>query len=156
MGGQEPIFAVGRLAPRGPLIAVRRTAAGYEVEWTGPGESAPRSRRSADRRVLLAAALAFVEDLLASPPAELEATHRDLADLVRWLAASEQVPEIADLLRRALDAIDDGLDPDTVSSRLGEALRATSRLGAGQDDRDAIEQAEVLDLLARDYRSGEA
>lgn len=70
---------------------------------------------------LAAAALVFFLAALDDPPTELEATHADVADLVRSLAA-ETTGSGTDAAREAVDAIDDGLAADAVALRLQRLL----------------------------------
>jgi hypothetical protein len=65
----------------------------------------------------------------------MEATHADVSDLVRWVAARADDEPTRRLLSEAVDAIDDGLGEDEVIGRLVAASR-TPR-----------EQADPLDLL---------
>jgi hypothetical protein len=72
-------------------------------------------RDAAEARAgLAAAASAYFLASLDPPPPDLEATHADVAALVRSLAAD---PE-------AIDAIDDGLPGDAVALRLATLLPA--------------------------------
>jgi hypothetical protein len=92
--------------------------------------------RLADPDLLLALAIAYFEEAFEDAPAELEATHADLSELVRHIASGEQDVARRRLLDEAVDAIDDGLAGDAVANRLSAA-----RPGA------ADEQVEPVDLL---------
>jgi hypothetical protein len=135
------LSAIGALPNDGTWVGLSRDHRGYRLAFGPPGASVLLA--DASRQELLALAIAYFEDDLEDPPPDLEATQRDMGDLCRWLADSELRPEIASLLREAVDAIDDGLAADVTVGRLNDALRA--------DERN--EQADVLDLLVRRYRS---
>mgnify|MGYP006162025839 CR=1 FL=1 len=90
----------------------------------------------ADDDLLLALAIVYFEDVLEDPPPDIEATHADLSDLVRAVAARADRPERRRLLDEAVDSIDDGLAVDEVIGRLSTARRGTGK-----------EQADPLDLL---------
>jgi hypothetical protein len=78
--------------------------------------------RPATRDDLLLAVLAYFSEGLEVPPAELEATHGDVATVIRWLAEREPDARRRGALRDAIDAIDDGLAVDEVMTRLAMAL----------------------------------
>ncbi len=140
----EPwVSAIGRFEADGAWVGFRPTADGYELvfgEADGSRRVAPASRPE-----LLAAAIAYFEEALQDPPAELEATQHDLGTLLRWLHASEPDPPLAGLLLQALDGIDDGLAGDVLVARLSGALTAS-----GIPDEQA---ADAVDLLVERYRA---
>lgn len=80
----------------------------------------PTNDPGAERAALVAVAIAFFLAVLDDPPVELEATHADVAELVRSLA-SGNIPDAA-AAWEALDAIDDGLPADAVALRLQRLL----------------------------------
>jgi hypothetical protein len=135
-------FAIGRLQPGGAWIGLRRTDAGYDLVFgraDGSLLSAPAS--AAD---LLAVAIGYFEESVDDAPPELEATHHDLALLLRSLHDAESQPARARLLLEAIEGIDDGLAGDVMVSRLSAAYEAC---------RTANEQADPIDLLADRYRA---
>jgi hypothetical protein len=78
------------------------------------------------RRDALLAAMAYFEGESSPPPPELEATQRDVAELLRAMLRGE--PGKDDPARRALqealDAVDDGLPADAVLDSLQRAVGA--------------------------------
>jgi hypothetical protein len=91
----------------------------------GPALEDPTTDPADVRAGLVAAAIAFFLAVLDDPPVELEATHADVAGLVRSLATSPTASESdAERLatREAVDAIDDGLPADAVALRLQRLL----------------------------------
>ena len=90
----------------------------------------------ADADVLLALAIAYFEEALDSAPPDLEATHADMADLVRFVAAGDEDPARRARLAEAIDAIDDGLAGEAVA-------RLLTKSRPGTPD----EQADPVDLL---------
>jgi hypothetical protein len=91
----------------------------------GPALEDPATDPAAVRAGLVAAAITFFLAVLDDPPVELEATHADVAGLVRSLATSPTATESdAERLatREAVDAIDDGLPADAVALRLQRLL----------------------------------
>lgn len=113
--------AVGRLAPDGPWIGFAPALDDtYVLVIGGAGVS---RREPADADDLLSLALAYFEDGLDAPPEELAATHADIGALVRHLAEVETDASRRASLTEAVDAIDDGLAPDVVVSRLVACLR---------------------------------
>ncbi|HSM38558.1 MAG TPA: hypothetical protein VK838_04430, partial [Candidatus Limnocylindrales bacterium] len=90
----------------------------------------------ADDDLLLALAIAYFEDAMDDPPPDIEATHADLSDLVRSVAAGSRTAERRRLLDEAVDAIDDGLAVDALVNRLNAAIGPQSE-----------EQADPVDLL---------
>ncbi|MGH2358151.1 MAG: hypothetical protein ACRDGJ_09085 [Candidatus Limnocylindria bacterium] len=117
--------AVGRLAPDGDWVGLRRRRDRYDLV-VGRAGLILTARRATPDEVLLTA-LVYFSQALQAPPPEAEATHADMADAVRWLAEHETDASRAELLRRAVDAIDDGLAGDEVMSRLAAALPAAWR-----------------------------
>ena len=99
--------------------------------------------RPATRDDLLLAVLAYFSEGLEAPPAELEATHADVATVVRWLAEREPDAKRLGALRDAIDAIDDGLAVDEVMTRLAVALPPELR-----DDPSAALRERATRLLA--------
>jgi hypothetical protein len=125
--------AIGRIHPDGPWIGFQATSAGYRFMVGMP--SGARTRE-ADIDLLLAVAIAYFEEAFEGAPPEMEATHEDVSELVRHVAAREADPGRKRLLDEAVDAIDDGLAGDAVASRLSAARPVT-----------ADEQADAVDLL---------
>lgn len=72
----------------------------------------------AQRRALIALAMAHFEDQLDEPPTAEGPTHQDLAELVRWLAGTAADPDWSRCAGLALDAIEDGLPGDAVALSL--------------------------------------
>ncbi|HET6745424.1 MAG TPA: hypothetical protein VFH90_06185 [Candidatus Limnocylindria bacterium] len=125
--------AIGRIGPDGPWIGFQAAAPGYRlVVGTGSGVRS----READADLLLALAIAYFEEAFDDAPPEVEATHADLGELVRHVAAQERDGARTRLLSEAVDAIDDGLAGDAVANRLNAARSGT-----------ADEQADPVDLL---------
>jgi hypothetical protein len=142
MVADASVFAIGRLEPEGAWIGVQRVDAGYELAFGEPDGrllTAPASVAE-----LLAVAIGYFEESVDDAPPELEATHHDLALLLRFVYDSEHDPARARLLLEALEGIDDGLAGDVMVSRLSRAFEAC---------RTAGEQAGPLDLLAGRYRA---
>lgn len=137
-----PVVAIGRMGPRGPWVGFVKDAAGFHLAVAQPGEAAAVSPAGGANRVaeLLAAAIVYFEEALDPPPPELEATQADLAELLAWMATQTDTSR-KQLVREALDAIDDGLAGDAVVARLSEAGR---RLGG-----KTVEQADAIDLLTQ-------
>jgi len=137
-----PVVAIGRIGPRGPWVGFARDAAGFHLAVAHSGEPTAISPAGGANRIaeLLAAAIVYFEEALDPPPPELEATQADLAELLAWMAAETDTGR-KQLVREALDAIDDGLAGDAVVARLSEARRGL----AGK----AVEQADAIDLLAQ-------
>lgn len=141
---RRPAVAVGRLSPGGPWVGFASVDGGYTLAF-GDGLTERHATGGATaRRDLLCAALVYFDDGEA-PPDGLQATHGDVADLVRWLAATAPDEATRRLLRAAVDAIDDGLATDAVMLCLEEAATASG-------SRTAREQAEPIDLLVERYR----
>jgi hypothetical protein len=100
-----PVRAIGRL-PDGPLVGIEPAGEGYRLAFG-----------LADGTWLAGAAAYFLASL-DDPPADLEATHADLARVVESLAPSLTSPEERATASQALDAVDDGLPADAVALRL--------------------------------------
>lgn len=115
---------VGLLSAGGPWFGYRSSAEGPRLAFleadgsvrVPPGE--PEDRR----RELLAVAIAYFEEASGAVPPELEATHGDVAEAVRWLAEREEDAGRREALSRAVDALDDGLGSEAVTGLLREAL----------------------------------
>ncbi|MGI8871430.1 MAG: hypothetical protein ACR2KI_02385 [Candidatus Limnocylindria bacterium] len=127
--------AIGRLPGGGPWVGFRAGAgggsAGYRLVFGANRGSLPsRATGPLQRSELLNAAIAHFEEALDDAPPELEATHADLAGLVRWLCATERDPDRAASLAEAVDAIDDGLAGEVVVAR----LQAASPAGISRGD----------------------
>jgi hypothetical protein len=140
-----PVVAIGRIGARGPWVGFVRDAAGFHLAVAQPGEATAVSPARGANRIaeLLAVAIVYFEEALDPPPPELEATQADLAELLAWMATETDTGR-NQLVREALDAIDDGLAGDAVVARLSEARRWR--------DGKAIEQADAIDLLAQRVR----
>lgn len=140
------VVAVGSLAtPRAGWVGFVRRADGYHLACgaeTGAVRVSP-SEGGARTDELLLLAMAYFEEAVASPPAQLEATQADLGGLLRWLAGNEADGPRRVMLAQALDAVDDGLAGDAVVGRLAEA-----RAGAAGNTDPTSEQADLVDLLA--------
>ena len=122
----EPAVAIGRLAPDGAdWVGIRQRQGRYDLVIGHDGLIVATRRASPEEIVL--AALVYFAQVLEPPPAEVEATHEDVANAVRRLAAREDDPRRASLLTEAIDAIDDGLAADEVMNRLAAALPADWR-----------------------------
>jgi hypothetical protein len=141
VAAEASVFAIGRLEPDGPWIGLRRSQPGYELVF-GAGDGLLTTRATpAD---LLAVAIGYFEESVDDAPPELEATHRDLASVLRFVHDEESDPRRAQLLLEALEGIDDGLAGDVMVSRLVRAYDAC---------RTPNEQAAPLDLLVERYRA---
>lgn len=132
--------AIGRLEGGGPWIGFARQAGRYRLA-VGDHDGEGLRTAEADDDLLLALAIVYFEDVLEDPPPDIEATHADLSDLVRAVAAGAVAAGADDLERRrlldeAVDSIDDGLAVDEVIGRLSAARRWAAK-----------EQADPLDLL---------
>ncbi len=139
-----PACAVGMLGPRGESwVGFAPSLAGGYALVVGGADGVRRG--PADPELLLALAIAYFEEALAPPPDELAATHADIAALVRHLAASEPDPARRRQLADAVDAVDDGLAPDVVISRVVTALR-----GAWVDDPIGYLVARAIELAGDD------
>ena len=122
----EPVRAIGRL-PDGPLVGIGPSADGYRLAfglpdgtWLPDPTTDPLERRSG----LVAGAIAFFLASLDDPPADLEATHADLARVVEGLAPGLSEDAERAILSQVLDAVDDGLPADAVALRLLPLLPA--------------------------------
>jgi hypothetical protein len=150
-GPAASICAIGRLSPDGPWVGLRRAPSGWSLVFGDP-DGALRRARGVDpavaRERLIAAAAAYFAESLTDPPPDLEATHADLADLLRWLAAAEASPRASARAAEALDAIDDGLAGDAVVS-----LLAGYAAEYGNRSVKVEEQADPVDLLLEAYRA---
>jgi len=137
-----PVVAIGRIGTRGQWVGFVRDAAGFHLAVAQPGEATVVSPARGANRIaeLLAVAIVYFEEALDPPPPELEATQSDLAELLAWMTTKTDTGR-NQLVREALDAIDDGLAGDAVVARLSDASRGL----AGK----AIEQADAIDLLAQ-------
>ncbi len=133
MRGAE-INAIGRLGDAAaPWFGIARepaddrSAGAYTLvfgEANGAVVSAP-SESADPQRGLILALIAFFEGEARDPPPELEMTHWDAAEAVRWLASHAGAETArATALRDAADAIDDGLPTDVVTGHLYRALEA--------------------------------
>lgn len=125
--------AIGRISLDGPWIGFLGSDPGYRLVV---GSGLDVRSREADADLLLALAIAYFEEAFEDAPPELEATHADLGELVRHVAALEGDGARKLLLGEAVDAIDDGLAGDAVANRLNAARSGT-----------ADEQADPVDLL---------
>jgi hypothetical protein len=129
----EGARAIGRWRPDGPWVGFQADPDGYRL-CVGAGDDLVCEEADAD--ALLGLAITYFEEVLEGAPPDLEATHGDLSELVRFVAAREGDPARRALLAEAVDAIDDGLAGDAVAGRL-----AACRAGT------ANEQADAVDLL---------
>jgi hypothetical protein len=120
----ERLRAIGRLGGRGDWFGYRFEADGPRLVFgntQGVVRTPPAARRER-RRDVATAAIAYFEELAASPPPELEATPVDLAEAVRWLVDIETDAPRRKRLVEAAEAIDDGLAGESVSGLLRDAL----------------------------------
>ena len=115
-----PVRALG-LLPDGPLVGIQPAGDGFRLAfglpdgtWLADPATDPPERRTG----LVASAIAFFLASLDDPPADLEATHADLARVVESLTPSLTTPEERGTVSQALDAVDDGLPADAVALRL--------------------------------------
>ena len=151
------VCAVGRLGDQAePWFGIADTPTGHRLVFGMPGGrlTYPTGDGDGERecRDLLLSVAAFFEGEAGDPPPELEATHSDTAAALRWLvstvADADDSPRL-DALRRALDAIDDGMPPDVVVGYLYKAMGAVSL-----DERPRPGFSTLEELLER-YRSVE-
>ena len=142
MAADASVFANGHLAAGDAWIGLRRTVAGYDLVFGRPDGTLLRAPASGGE--LLAVAIGYFEESLEDPPADLEATHHDLAQLLRFIHGGVSDPDRARLLLDALEGIDDGLAGDVMVDRLSRAYEAC---------RTPDEQAAPLDLLVERYRA---
>jgi hypothetical protein len=137
--------AIGRLEPGGPWVGfVRAADGGYRLAFGDAAEAANMAARDPARRAdVLAVAIAYFAEVFTDAPAELEATQRDIGDLVRWLTATAPDAAQGRQLQEALDGIDDGLAADVLIERLSAALAAA----------DPDRPADAVSRLRETYRS---
>ena len=125
--------AIGRWRAGGPWIGFQAGPDSYRL---CVGADDRLLSEEADADALLSLAIAYFEEALEAAPPDLEATHADLSELVRFVAAHETDQARRARLAEAIDAIDDGLAGDAVARRLA-ACRSGLR----------TEQADAVDLL---------
>lgn len=143
---EPPPSVIGRLFPEGPWVGFARGADGYAVAFgdlDGGLRLAPAPTRPELREDLLAIAICYFDEAFGDAPPDLEATHAEIGDLLRWLAETESDPACAPMLREAADAVDDGLPADVVIARLA---------AAGGHRADAGAPAEPIARLTERYR----
>lgn len=125
--------AIGRWRAGGPWIGFLAGPGSYRL---CVGADDRLLSEEADADALLSLAIAYFEEALEAAPPDLEATHGDLSELVRFVAARETDPVRRAGLGEAIDAIDDGLAGDAVARRLAACRRGMKN-----------EQADPVDLL---------
>jgi hypothetical protein len=125
-------------------VGFQATDGGYALA-IGDERGVVLADASAD--ILLALAIAHFEEALDDAPPELEATHADLADLVRHVAARASDPQAVRLLAEAVDAIDDGLGGEAVATRLAAARQGGTLPGTLPGTPN--ERADPVDMLVR-------
>ena len=138
--------AIGRLFIHGPWVGFARGSDGYAPAFgdaQGGVRLAPAASRAELRDDLLAIAICFFDEAFGDAPADLEATHAEIGEMLRWLVESEPDPAFARLLHEAADAVDDGLPGDVVIARLA---------AAGGHETDAGAPAEPIARLTERYR----
>lgn len=135
------VFAIGRLEAGGAWVGLARAEEAYRLIF-GTDASAEVSV-PASRAELLAVAIGYFEESVDDAPPELEATHHDIAQLLRWLRGTAE-PAHGRLLLDVVEGIDDGVAGDVMVQRLSRAYDAC---------RTANEQAAPLDLLVERYRA---
>jgi len=141
----EPVRAIGRLTPRGPLVGIQPATDRYRLAFGLPDGSwltDPTTEPGEWRAGLVAAAIAFFLASLADPPAELEATQADMASLLSSLASGLTRGDQQAMAGYALDAVDDGLPADAV------VLRLLPLLPSGEDDGVEILRARYARITA--------
>lgn len=138
----EGARAIGRIEADGPWVGFGYRAGACRVVVGADDEVRDGP---ADADLLLAIAIAYFAEALDEPPPDLEATQSDLSALVRYLVSVETEPGRRELLREAIDAIDDGLAGDAVAERL-EAARSPRD--------DAIDPVELVSRKAREIAAG--
>jgi hypothetical protein len=112
--------AVGRIGPDGPWVGFApSTEDGYAL---AVGAEPRTVQVPAEWDDLLSLAIAYFEDALDPPPEDLAATHADIGNVVRHLAAVDEAADRSPSLREAVDAVDDGLAADVVVGRLTACL----------------------------------
>ena len=110
---------VGRLGDDGPWLGFAPSLDdGYLLVAT---DGMVTHRMPATPDDLLSLAVAYFEDVLGEPPEDLAATHADIGALVRHVAQRADAGRHG-RLAEAVDAIDDGLDGDTVIAALSRCL----------------------------------
>lgn len=138
--------AIGRLSTHGPWVGFARGTDGYALAFGGPDDGvrlAPAPSRAELREDLLAIAICYFDEAFGDAPADLETTHAEIGEMLRWLVESEPDPACARLLDEAADAVDDGLPADVVIARLA---------AAGGHGTDAGAPAEPITRLTKRYR----
>lgn len=130
-------FGIARVKSPRSLEEPERPA--YSLVFGEPG-GVTRVPAGAGPRGVLLALIAFFEGEAPEPPPELEMTQGEAADAVRSLAAGAADEDFGAPLREALDAIDDGLPADVVTSFLYRSLEATPAggLAAGATPIDEV------------------
>ena len=119
----EGVRAIGRPEKDGPWIGFGKRGGAYRLVV---GTETQLEDQAAGTDLLLALAVAYFAEALDEAPPDFEATQSDLSALVRHLMSGEADGGRRQLLREALDAIDDGLAGDAVASRLAAARYAGS------------------------------
>jgi hypothetical protein len=150
VGVHEPV-AVGGL-PDGGWVGLVAGAEGFRIVVGGTGATAvDRGRLGQRRSTLTALAILHFEEALDAPSAGVdEATHREMADMLRWLGETAPSSEERELVALALDAVEDGLPGDAVSLRLMALLAAMVRGGGATNTTpDALE---IVLARAREIR----
>jgi hypothetical protein len=137
--------AIGRLPASDAWVGARKDRGGWElIVGTPDGTIRGVSRDQGD---LLVAAAAYFDERLGDPPPDLEATHQDIADLIGWLLSATPDPDRRGLLREVLDAVEDGLEGETVLARL---------MAAGvRSSPEVTEPVDVIDRLVALVRSAQ-
>jgi hypothetical protein len=143
--GREQVTAIGRVAPDAAWIGFARTDGGFRLVFGEPDGRLRFTEAPANRLDLLLVALAYFSESAGDPPADLEATQADLAELVGWLAGTESDRRVRHTLIDAIDAIDDGLAAEAVAGALAQAV---VEMGGGQ-----AERLDPADLLMKRYES---
>lgn len=133
------VFAIGRLRAGGAWVGLARAEEAYRLIFGTDGLAEVSARAS--QADLLAVAIGYFEESVDDAPPELEATHHDIAELLRWLHAHVE-PAHGRLLLDVVEGIDDGVAGDVMVQRLSRAYDAC---------RTANEQAAPLDLLVERY-----
>ena len=145
---RERPAAVGRLEadPGSPWVGFVHDGDAFSLAFGEP-DATVSVVRPTPRVELLALAIAYVTEALPDPPPDLEATHADLAGMLRWLRDTAVTPVVAAALGEALDAVDDGLAEDVVVHRLVTAARHEAPETADEQVDDWV------GLLVQRYRS---
>jgi len=152
MAASNDPAVVGTL-PDGGWVGLAMDAAGYRLTAGGPAH--PRvgvGPPTVDQRsALIALAIVYFEETLPAPPdGTEEATHRDMAGLLGWLAQTALADEERRSARLVLDAIEDGLPGDAVAVRLMEMLEVRRGSGAA----GVAAPVEALDLVLEGLSAG--